>query len=126
MPLSSAILIADNSGMLRSMIKRILHSAGFTRIFEAADGKQVLDLLMEQKVDLIISGINMPKVNGIELLSALKNHSSLKVIPFIALLSDTQGQTYDDLMAAKPDGFIKKPFTNEDLINKVNSILGSL
>lgn len=126
MPLSFAILIADNSGMLRSMIKRILHSAGFTSTFEAADGKQVLDLLMEHKVDLIISGINMPKVNGIELLRALKNHSSLKVIPFVALLSDTQGQTYDDLMAAKPDGFIKKPFTKEDLTNKVNSILGSL
>ncbi len=125
MPLSSAILIADNSGMLRSMIKRTLHSAGFINTFEAADGKQVLDLLMEQKVDLIISGINMPKVNGIELLNALKNHSSLKVIPFIALLSDTQGKTYDDLMAAKPDGFIKKPFTTEDLTNKVNSILGS-
>ena len=62
-PLSSVILIADNSGILRSMIKRILHSAGFISAFEAADGKQVLDLLMEHKVDLIISGINMPKVN---------------------------------------------------------------
>ncbi|MBI9088620.1 MAG: response regulator [Desulfobacterium sp.] len=108
------------------MIKRALHSAGFTSTLEAEDGKQVLDLLMEQKVDLIISGINMPKVNGIELLRALKNHYSLKVIPFIALLSDTQGQTYDSLMAAKPDGFIKKPFTNEELTNKVNSILGFL
>jgi len=123
MPFSSAILIADNSGMLRSIIKKTLHSEGFTKTLEAVDGKHVLDLLMEQKVDLIISSISMPKVNGIELLRALKNHSKLKSIPFIALLTETQGKIYDDVMAAKPDGFIKKPFTKEDLINKVNSIL---
>ena len=120
---SFVILIVDDSDSLRNLIRKSLESAGFTNLLEAVDGKDALDVLMEHKVDLIISDINMPKVNGFELLRALKNHSSLKTIPFIILTSETENETYKEAIKTGATDFIKKPFTKEDLIVKIKSII---
>ncbi len=120
---SFVILIVDDSKSLRNLIRKSLESAGFTNSLEAVDGKDALDVLMEHKVDLIISDINMPKVNGFELLRALKNHSALKTIPFIVLTSETENETFKEMMKTGATDFIKKPFTKEDLIVKIKSII---
>lgn len=119
----SAILIADDSAMQRNLIKKMLHSHGYVETLEAQDGKQVLDLLMEYKVDLIISGISMQKVNGLELLKALKNHSSLKSIPFMVMSLESEDNVVEKIMAAGAVDFIKKPFSQADLIKKISSVL---
>lgn len=108
--------------MLRKLIKTPLHGEGFTRTIEASDGKQVIDLLMEHKVDLIISGMDMPKVNGLELVKALKNHSSLKVIPFMVLTSDTDNEMFQEIMQSGAIDYLLKPFTNQELVEKVKTI----
>lgn len=119
----SVILIADNSAIQRNLIKKMLHSHGYVETLEAQDGKQVLDLLMEYKVDLIISGISMQKVNGLELLKALKNHSSLKSIPFMVMSLESEDNVVEKIMAAGAVDFIKKPFSQADLIEKISSVL---
>ncbi|MFH2092884.1 MAG: response regulator [Pseudomonadota bacterium] len=120
---SFVILIVDDSASLRNLIRKSLESAGFDNLLEAVDGKDALDIMMEHKVDLIISDINMPKVNGIELLRAVLNHPTLKKIPFIVLTSQTQEETFKEMMQMGATDFIKKPFTKEDLIIKIKSII---
>ncbi|MFH2059968.1 MAG: response regulator [Pseudomonadota bacterium] len=120
---SFVILIVDDSNSLRDLIRKTLESAGFDNLLEAVDGKDALDVLMEHKVDLIISDINMPKVNGIELLKAILNHSALKRIPFIVLTSKTEDETFKKVMEIGAADFIKKPFTKEDLVMKIKSII---
>lgn len=120
---SFVILIVDDSASLRHLIKKSLESAGFGNLLEAEDGKQALDMLMEHQVHLIISDINMPKVNGLELLKALLNHSTLKNIPFIVLTSETDDEMFKTVMQTGATDFIKKPFTHDQLIIKIKSII---
>ena len=117
------ILIVDDSNSLRNLIRKSLESAGYDNLLEAIDGKDALDMLMEHKVSLIICGLYMSKVNGLELVKALKNHSTLKVIPFIILTSDTEDETFKEVMKIGATDFIKKPFTKEDLVVKIKSII---
>ncbi len=120
---SFAILIVDDSATLRTMIRKALEQGGFTHLLEAEDGKAALDKLMEHRVDLIISDINMPKVNGFELLKAVLNNPMLKKIPFIVLTSRTEDETFKQVMKTGATDFIKKPFTPGELILKIKSVI---
>ncbi len=126
MPKDFSILIVDHSPMLKRLMRQSLQEKKNLHLIEAQDGKDALDKLMEHRIDLIVSGINMPKVNGLELLKALKNHSALKSIPFVVLTSETEDDMFKQCMASGADDFIKKPFTGDDLIIKIQSILGWL
>lgn len=117
------ILIVDDSVSVRHLIRKSLESSGFTSLLEAGDGKEALDVLMEHTVNLIISDIHMPKVNGIELLKAILNHSSLKTIPFIVLTSETEDEMFKTAMQAGATDYIKKPFTTEQLEIKIRSVI---
>ena len=117
------ILIVDDSAYLRKLIHNSLADYGFKQLLEACDGKEALDKMMEHEVNLIISGIHMAKVNGLELLRAIRNHSGLKQIPFIVLTSEPQGDMFRAVMQAGATGYLKKPFNDQDLIAKIESIL---
>ncbi|MCP3874143.1 MAG: response regulator [Desulfobacteraceae bacterium] len=123
MDTSFVILIVDDSNTLRNLIRKSLESSGFNNIMEAVDGKDALDSLLQHKIDLIISDINMPKVNGVELLKAVLNHSALKKIPFVVLTSETEDETFKKIMQMGATDFIKKPFSKQDLITKIQSII---
>ncbi len=120
---SLAILIVDNSGYMRELMKKSLNSHGYDTIVEAIDGKNALDALMEHKIDLILSSLNLAKVNGLELIKALKNHSGLKHIPFIVVTSDVSKEIFKETMRNGAAGYIVKPFTPETLVEKIESIL---
>ncbi len=118
------ILIVDNSKFMHNFMAKSLKDQCYEKIIHAVDGKDALDALMEHPVDLIISELNMPKVNGLELLRALKNHSGLNHIPFIFLTSDPGDQMSKDAMEAGAADYIKKPFTPEEILLKIQSITG--
>ncbi|MCP3920999.1 MAG: response regulator [Desulfobacterales bacterium] len=120
---SLAILIVDNSAYLRKLMQKSLKSHGYDNIIEAIDGKNALDALMEHKIDLILSSLNLAKVNGLELIKALKDHSGLKHIPFIAVTSDTSNEIFKETMKNGAAGYIIKPYTPTDLANKIESII---
>lgn len=120
---SLGILIIDNSGYMRKVMKKSLNSHGYDNIVEAFDGKNALDALMEHKIDLIISSLNLAKVNGLELVRALKDHSGLKHIPFIVVTTDISKDIFKETMESGAAGYIVKPYTPESLINKIESII---
>ena len=117
------ILIVDNSKFMHNFMEKSLKSQCYEKIIHAVDGKDALDALMEHQVDLIISELNMPKVDGLELLRALKNHSELNHIPFIILTSDPGDQMTKDAMEAGAVDYIKKPFTPEEILLKIQSVI---
>ncbi len=123
---SFVILLVDDSKSLRSLIRKSLESAGFDNLMEADDGKHALDILSANPVDLIISDINMPRINGIELLKSVMKNPFLKKIPFIVLTSETHNKTFKKAMQIGATDFIKKPFTRDDLITKIKSIIAWL
>ena len=123
---SLAILIVDNSGYMRTFMQKSLKSHGYENIVAAIDGKNALDLLMEHKIDLILSSLNLAKVNGLELIRALKNHSGLKHIPFIVVTTDISKEIFKEAMKTGAAGYIIKPYTPTDLANIIESVMGAI
>ncbi len=123
--MSSAItiLIVDNSGYLRKLMQKALKSRGYTNIVEAVDGKNALDALMEHKIDIILSSLNLAKVSGLELIKALKDHSGLKHIPFIVVTSDISKENFKEIMKNGAAGYIKKPYTPTELTDIIESVI---
>ncbi len=120
---SLSILVVEDSRSMRQLICGILKKNGFSKITEASDGKDALDAACIKTPDLIISDLNMPKVNGVELLDALQKHSSFKTIPFIVLTSETGDETFKKIMKMGAADFIKKPFNEQEFMVKIKSII---
>ncbi|MBA3008883.1 MAG: response regulator [Proteobacteria bacterium] len=119
---SFVVLIVDDSRFMRSLLRKTLTHLGYDHIVEAIDGKDALDALMEHPVNLIISDLDMPKVNGLELLRAVMNHSSLKRIPFLVLTPDMSDKMFAEAMKTGAADFLLTPFTSEQMTVKVNAI----
>jgi adenylate cyclase len=81
----AAILLAEDSALLRKVIVQILHMLGYTNVTEAVDGQIALDLLAQQEFDLVLLDIEMPRVNGFEVLAALKKNPALRHLPVIVV-----------------------------------------
>ncbi len=120
---SYAILIVDDSASMRNIMRKSLEASGYSEIIEAVDGKDALDMLSINKIDLVISDLNMPKVNGLDLLKAILNHSVFKSIPFMVLTSETDDETFKKAMQMGATDFIKKPFSQEELAIKIKSVI---
>ena len=117
-----AILIVNDSEYMRDYTKKALLHQGYGDVIEAVDGKDALDRLMEHKVDLIISELHMPKVSGLDLVKAMSNHSTLKEIPCMVLVSDTSEDGFQEAMDAGAAGYLKKPFTSSELDMKIKAV----
>lgn len=118
-----SVLVVEDSNSIRQLICSTLKKHGFQRVFEAVDGKDALDKAGIQPPDLIISDLNMPRVNGFEFLKAVLGHSVLKTIPFVVLTSETDDETFKQTMKMGAADFIKKPFTETDFMIKIRSIV---
>ncbi len=119
---NSVILVVNASKFMRNYIHKSLKSKNYKHIIEAVDGKNAIDALMENKVDLIITDLNMPKVNGLELVKALSNHSELKYIPIMVIKSDDSIEMFEEAMKLGVCDYLEKPFTPSEIELKVNAI----
>lgn len=117
------MLVVEDSASVRKIIVSVLHGIGFVRVDQAEDGKQALDIMAHTIPDLVISDINMPKVNGLELLSAMQKNPGLKTLPFVVLTSETSDETFKQVMSMGAADYIRKPFSKENLIVKIKSIV---
>ena len=84
MDVSMNVLIVDDFATMRRILRNILKQLGFTNFVEAEDGTTALEVLEKQKIDLIISDWNMPKMTGLELLKAVRSNKKLKGLPFFS------------------------------------------
>ena len=122
--MSINILIVDDSGVMRAMIKKTLKMAGVetNEIHEAQDGRQGLEVLGKQQVDLVISDINMPVMDGHEMIRHMKETDEYSRIPII-VISTEGSETRIERFTQAGVGFIRKPFSPEQVTEVLNTIL---
>jgi two-component system chemotaxis response regulator CheY len=116
------ILTVDDSPTIRKMIEMTVKSAGHDCV-EAADGQAALDLLKTCSVDLIVSDINMPNVNGIELTRRLRALPKFAATPIILLTTESDPEKKNEGKAAGATGWIVKPFKQEQLLAVIAKVL---
>lgn len=124
--MSFNVMIVDDSGAMRAVIRKIIGISGFKvdRCIEANNGREALELLATDWVDVIISDINMPEVNGLELLSSLKQDDLFRTIPVIMITTEGSEERREQALSHGARGFIKKPFIPEDLKRVLHEVIG--
>jgi two-component system, chemotaxis family, chemotaxis protein CheY len=121
--MSKTVMVVDDSPVMRQLICSALEQAGY-EILDAEDGQFALEKLKDTPVQLVISDLNMPNMNGIELIKELRAHPSHKYTPIIMLTTESQMSRVKEGKAAGATGWIVKPFDPEHLVNVVNKVLG--
>jgi len=122
MDLNMKILVVDDFATMRRIVKNILKQIGFTKIVEADDGSTALAVLKKDKIDLIVSDWNMPKVTGLELLKTVRSDESMKAIPFLMVTAEAQKDYVIQAVQAGVSNYVVKPFTAEVLKEKLEKI----
>jgi two-component system chemotaxis response regulator CheY len=120
--LNMKILVVDDFATMRRIIKNILTQLGFKNIIEADDGSTALVVLKSEKIGLVISDWNMPKMTGLDLLKAVRADASMANTPFIMVTAEAQQDNIILAVKAKVSQYIVKPFTAETLSEKLNKI----
>jgi len=118
------VLIVDDSSTMRKIVARSLRQAGFEfdTIHEAGDGQEALQVLEDESVDVILSDINMPNMNGVEFLKEKSATEGIKDIPVVMITTEAGSEILQEAMSLGARGSIKKPFTPD----QVNETLGPL
>ena len=117
------IMIVDDSASMRQMIKFTLSNAGYD-VVEAVDGVDALSKLNAHPVNLIIADINMPNMDGIELIRNVRAHEGHKFTPIIVLTTESQKSLKEEGKAAGATGWIVKPFSQSQLLLVMKRVLG--
>jgi two-component system chemotaxis response regulator CheY len=122
MPMTT-ILAVDDSASMRQMVSFTLKGAGYD-VQEACDGSEALNIAKTKKFDLVLSDVNMPIMDGIQLVTELRKLSSYKFVPVLMLTTESAG---DKKMAGKKagaTGWIVKPFNPDQLLTTIKKVLG--
>lgn len=122
MPLD--VLIVDDSAAIRKILQRVLRQAevDLGEVYEAGDGLEALETLKKHKVHLVLADVNMPNMNGMQLLAHLKSTAEWQQLPVI--LVTTEGSQSKVMEAAQlgAAGYIRKPFSAEQIKDKLASL----
>ncbi len=117
------ILIVDDSRAMRRIVKKFLNNHDFNNLLEAAHGKKALEILQNDSIDLIISDLNMPVMDGLEMLEIVKENDRTKNIPFIMLTVEAIQKTMNKAIALKVDSYIVKPIGESLFINEMLRVI---
>jgi two-component system, chemotaxis family, chemotaxis protein CheY len=117
------ILAVDDSASMRQMVSFTLKSAGFD-VAEAEDGVAALDLARKEKFNLVLADVNMPNMDGIALIKALRAEADYKFTPMLMLTTESGSDKKLEGKAAGATGWIVKPFNPEQLIATIQKVLG--
>ena len=126
--MSYRVLIVDDSTAMRSFIRRTLQISGFEAgaYLQAADGVSALSLIEQEHVDIILTDINMPRMNGEQLVEQLAQSPTTRSIPVIVISTDATSVRIDHLRRLGARGYLVKPFSPEALRHKVEAVMGVL
>ena len=119
------ILITEDSPTMRSLLVSTIESLDGYCIVEANSGFEALRLLPRENVDLIITDINMPDINGLELISFVKGHPQYKDIPMIVVSTERSEEDRRRGLALGASGYIVKPFKGDELQELVRRVLSA-
>ncbi len=121
--MAKKILSVDDSASVRQMVTFALETAGY-QTAQAADGKEALAYLKGSPVDMIITDLNMPNLNGIELIKQVRTLPGFKFVPIVLLTTESEDAKKAEGKAAGATGWIVKPFKQDQLLAVVKKLLG--
>ena len=119
-------LVVDDFSTMRRIVRGLLKEMGCTQVEEAEDGVAALAMLRGGRFDFVVSDINMPNMNGFELLEAIKADSALAQIPVLMVTAEARKEDIVRAAQSGAAGYIVKPFTKATLEDKVAKIVGRL
>jgi two-component system chemotaxis response regulator CheY len=111
---------------MRAVVKKAIRVSGFTvgTCWEASDGEEALEVLQGNWVDLVLTDINMPNMNGLELVAKMKENDLFKSIPVVMVTTEGSEKRVRESMDLGAKGYIRKPFAPEDIKKTLSSIMG--
>jgi two-component system chemotaxis response regulator CheY len=120
------VLVVDDQNSVRQMTRMTLEEIGFRHIHEAEHGKQAMEIASLQPLDLIISDFNMPEMDGLGLLRAVRGHPMVRKVPFILLTGRGDKELVVKAAQAGVNNYLVKPFTAAILRQKIEQVMGKL
>ena len=123
--MESDILVVDDSAAIRKILQRVLRQTGMAikDIHEAGDGQQALELLKAQKISLVLSDINMPTMDGLQLLAAIKASTEWAPIPVVMITTEGGEARVAEAVKLGAIGYVRKPFTADQIKEKLTGLL---
>lgn len=119
-------LVVDDFSTMRRIVKNVLQELGYSRIEEADDGKTALPMLQAGDFDFLITDWNMPGMQGIELLKAVRADAKLSKLPVLMLTAEAKREQIVEAAQAGVNGYVIKPFTAATLKEKMDKIFETL
>ena len=124
--MANNVLIVDDSATIRQMVKRTLDIAGLDvgEVYEASNGIEALAHLADHEVAVMLVDINMPTMNGIQLLTRMKSNDQLKDLPIVIASTEGSKQRIAQMESFGAYGYVRKPFQPEQLRDLLQPLLG--
>lgn len=125
MKMANSLLIVDDSATMRKIIMRTIRMSGLEidSTDEAGNGKEALDKLTETPADIVLCDINMPEMNGMELVKKVREQSLCDGTKIIMVSTESSQELIDELMETGANGYITKPFTPEKFYDKLSPFM---
>ncbi len=119
------VLIVDDSAAIRKILQRVLKQAEIPlgQMYEAGDGCEALDVLKKNSIDLVLSDINMPNMDGLQLLAHIKAEGQWQNMRVVMITTEGNHARVMEAVARGAAGYIRKPFTADQIKEKVLSLL---
>jgi len=119
------VLIVDDSSVMRKIVERALRQAGLdlARVVEAGSGREGLEALSRDPADLIVSDINMPSMDGLEFLRQIQSQGLARGAPVVMITTESGEEHVREALAAGAQGYIRKPFTPDQVRDRVLPLL---
>jgi two-component system chemotaxis response regulator CheY len=119
--MASDVLIVDDSAAIRKILARVLQQTEVItgKIYEAGDGLQALEVMRENSIALVLSDINMPNMDGLELLKELRANDAWKSIPVVMITTEGSQAKVMEAVQAGASGYVRKPFTADQIKEKL-------
>jgi two-component system, chemotaxis family, chemotaxis protein CheY len=123
MPLN--VLIVDDSAAIRKILQRVLRQTdvAFGEIWEAGDGVEALDVMKSQTVGLVLSDVNMPNMDGLQLLAEIKRQDQLKSVPVVMITTEGSQNKVMEALNLGASGYVRKPFTADQIKEKLVGVI---
>jgi len=120
-----SILVVEDSPTMRQLISFAMKRIPNAKVIEATDGVDALKKLSSEKVDLILADINMPVMDGLKLVSLVKNNQSYKDIPVIIITTEGAKEDRERALAIGANAYLPKPIQTQELIKLVTSFISA-
>jgi|SRR5271166_32520 len=125
--MGTTVLVVDDSCTVRKIIQRCLRQAelGIAEVCEAGNGQEALELLGQRRVDAVLSDINMPQMDGIQLLTALRGSQQWNHLPVLIISTEAGAEAVIDAVSKGASGYIRKPFTASEIHDQLGPLLNT-